>query len=444
MALRSKPAGPCPVRAPQPLRTAGLALALAVALAIPPAAGAGGFAFDPQGARAAGMAGAFTAQADDPTAIFYNPAGLALTDPAERKNVAVGAATFQLEEGLFQGLPPGIAAGTNGERDNPSAVLPHLYLVKGVSPRVQLGLGVYSPFHLDTAWLDPASFAGRDLAVEAGIETLDVNPTFSCRLGRSFGLGLGVVWRTADVELMRRLTTIDPTSDQVVDFATQDLDTGSEGELGWNLGILHRPSERFSWGLTYRSEIEFDFVGTESTLTQIATGNQQLDDLLAAAFPFGQDLPATASLEFPDLASLGVALGIGARSVLEVDVDWSGWSSVQDLDFDLPTEPDQSVAVPLELDDAFTYRLGYGYETLPGTEFRLGYAYVETPQPDRTVGAVLADANRNVITAGLGRDWLHVGISWVDFEQRIVTDNLQGLNGNHRSNGWTVTVTISR
>jgi len=30
----------------------------------------------PQGAKAVGMAGAFTAQADDPTAIFYNPAGI--------------------------------------------------------------------------------------------------------------------------------------------------------------------------------------------------------------------------------------------------------------------------------------------------------------------------------------------------------------------------------
>lgn len=422
----------------------GLALvaALSTTLTAPPPAAGGGFAFDLQGARAAGMAGAFTAQADDPSAIFYNPAGLALTDPETRKNVAAGAATFQLSEGLFQGLPPGIAAGTNGERENPDAILPHLYLVKAVSPRVVLGLGVYSPFELDVAWRDPGSFAGRTLSLASAIETTDFNPTVSCKLGESFGLGVGLVWRTAEVELARHLTTTDPSSGDTVNFATQGLDTGSEGEPGWNVGVLHRPSERFSWGLTYRSEIEFEFEGTESTLTQIATGNDQLDDLLAAAFPFDQDLPANTTLELPDRASLGLALGLGQRSLLEVDVDWTGWSSVRNLDFRLPTEPDLDVPVPLQFDHAFTYRLGFAHRTLPGTEFRLGYAYDESPQPDATVGPFLADADRNVITAGLGRDWLHVAASWVDFEQRIVTDNLQGFNGNHRSNGWTLTVSI--
>ena len=55
-----------------------LAVALATAGILGPAsAHAAGFAIFEQGARAMGFAGAFTAQANDPCAIFHNAAGIA-------------------------------------------------------------------------------------------------------------------------------------------------------------------------------------------------------------------------------------------------------------------------------------------------------------------------------------------------------------------------------
>ncbi len=51
-----------------------------MALLLLPAAAFGGFLAIEEGARATGMGGAFTAVADDATAVFWNPAGLAFTD----------------------------------------------------------------------------------------------------------------------------------------------------------------------------------------------------------------------------------------------------------------------------------------------------------------------------------------------------------------------------
>ena len=58
------------------LRTIPLGLVL-LAVFSPAAAQAAGFGIYEQGARAMGTAGAFTARADDPSAIYFNPAGLA-------------------------------------------------------------------------------------------------------------------------------------------------------------------------------------------------------------------------------------------------------------------------------------------------------------------------------------------------------------------------------
>ena len=45
-------------------------------LALPASVDASGFAIESQGARAMGFAGAYVAQAADPSAIFYNAAGI--------------------------------------------------------------------------------------------------------------------------------------------------------------------------------------------------------------------------------------------------------------------------------------------------------------------------------------------------------------------------------
>lgn len=419
-------------------------LVLSLFLLAHPASGAG-FSFDQQGARAMGMAGAFTAQADDPTAVFYNPAGLALLTEEDKKNLAVGATSFTLSEGLFQGLPPGSAAGTNGEQTNNDLVVPHAYAAHAFSPRVRVGLGVYSPFRMKTEWSNPGSFAGRFISQQSEIDTLDLNPVVAFRVGNSLGIGVGLVYRTASFKLVRRLAATDGLGD-TVDVAGLSVDSGDETALGWNVGVLQRVGS-FSWGATYRSAVTVDFAGGEATLTQISTGDSQLDDLIAATLPIGQAQPVVSSLDLPATASVGFALGHDTGSLVELDVDWTGWSRLESLAVDVQSgaqsDEDLGFTIPESFDDTLTYRLGYRYRTRTGTEWRLGYALDESPQPSSTVGPFLADADRNVVSAGVGRGWLDVAFNWIDFDQRIVTDNEADFNGNYRSSAWMVSATIS-
>lgn len=408
-----------------------------------PLAAGGTFELFAQGSKAAGMAGAFVAQADDPTAIFYNPAGLALKPPppAKPKKVAVGVTAFALNEGLYQGLPPGPGAGTASERETGFVLAPHVYAAKPLNERVVLGVGIYTPFLYDSEWSGAGSFAGRFVSTGAEVTAYDVAPTLAFQLSPTFALGVGGIYRSSELTQSRRLSLPDPDTGRPRDVASLATESDMESGFGFTAGVLHKPSPRFSWGAAYRSAIEIDYDGV-ARATQIATGDAALDDLVRATLPLDEDLPLAATLELPDVTRFGIAVGLGSRMVLELDAEQTGWSSVQTLELAVPSSPELDQSVTLALDDATALRAGLLVKLATGFELRFGYAFEESPQPDETVGPFLADADRSVYAAGVGLDWLELAFAWVDYDQRIVTTSGDEINGNWRQSAYLISLTI--
>lgn len=401
---------------------------------------AAGFEHSIQGGKAAGMGGAFVAQASDPTAIFYNPGGLALLE--KKKAVSGGLAVTAFNESLYQGLPPGIGAGTTGAQETPITYPPFAYVTLPFGERMVAGVGAWSPFRMHTEWADAGTFAGRYAATEAEIEAWDLAPTLGIQLTPTLGLGIGGIYRSSEISAARRISGQDPVGPGVVDVASLGMKTDMEPGYGWTAGLL-RKGKTLSVGLSYRSAIETDYVGV-GRLTQIETGNIQYDALIRNSFPFDQDLALASTLEYPDQASLGVAVNVSKAILVELDASRTGWGSVQELALIFPSSLFLSTAFPLEFEDAMTYRLGARYSLPTGPQLRFGYAFEETPQPDTTVGAFLADSDRSVVTAGFGLDWLDVAFSWTTYDQRIVFDSATALNGNYRANAWAFTISATK
>ena len=138
-----------------------------------------------------------------------------------------------------------------------------------------------------------------------------------------------------------------------------------------------------------------------------------------------------------------VAVGVGRSLLVEVDAQSTGWSGIDapELRYSLAPLLDQSIA--LDLDDAMSYRLGVQYTTPTGADYRLGLALEETPQPAATVGPLLADADRILFTAGFGKDPLDIAFVWADTEERVVRNQVDGLNGGYRSSAWTLLLTLT-
>jgi long-chain fatty acid transport protein len=400
---------------------------------------AAGFDLPTQSAKALAMGGAFVAQANDPTAIYYNPGGLGLLK--KKKSASLGATFGQFNESLYQGLTPGIGTGTTGEQETELTTVPHVFGTIPFGAHIVTGVGVYSPFGMKTEWADPATYPGRRIAYRSELSSLDIATSAGIALGQSFGIGGSFIFRTSDYGASRRLTILD--EGVVRDIATLEMKTDTERSYTWSAGVLHRIGQSFSWGASYRAGHETEYNGV-GTLTQIATDDPQLDELVRTQLPFDVDLALGSTLMLPAQATVGIAIGSGERFMLEVDATQTDWKDVQEIAFVFPANGNLNTAYPLQFEDAMTYRAGLSYRFPTGPELRFGYAMEESPQPDQTVGAFLPDAGRSTISAGFGLDWLNVGLAWTTYEQRIIATNVDTLNGNYRQNAWMVAITATK
>jgi len=430
-------------RAPSALFGAFAVLGL---LAAAPGFGAG-FGIFEQGTRAMGMAGAFTAQADDGSALFHNAGGLAFQDGS----LSAGFTYITFSEAEFQGANPFPGEAARGEQVQLHQFPPHAYWVKPVGDRVRFGLGVTSPFGLATEWDNPATFSGRYLSTLAALRAVDLNPTVAWKANDSFGVGIGVVGRISDVELERRIGRINPFTQTVADIAEVHLESDFDTGYGFNIGLLHKWNNSFQWGLSYRSKIKIDYTG-DARLAQVLTGFPQFDTAVSRALPFGVDLPIETSIEFPDQASFGLLFAVTPNLWVETDVNWTGWSTFDEVVINGTNATAAAVfnpvtsTIPEHWEDVYNYRLGVRMKLGSGAELRFGYVYDETPQPDESVSPLLGDSNRDGYTLGygthLGRWPLDLALMYLPFEERTTEVNHDNFNGTYNTTAWLFGITI--
>ena len=120
---------------------------------------------------------AFTAVADDPSAIFFNPAGLGWQKHFEARGRRL---VPDEDEGRLHGartLIPGI--GDIEKEHKTTFVFPTLYAVAPLTSEINFGLGIFAPYGLGFRWDNAETFSGRFIAQNAVIQSVDMNPVLS-------------------------------------------------------------------------------------------------------------------------------------------------------------------------------------------------------------------------------------------------------------------------
>ena len=428
------------------VKVLGLAV-LGAASALP--VSAAGFSIFEQGAKAMGMAGAFTAQADDPSLLFHNVGGLAFV---EVRQFSAGVTWIYGAEAEFEGANPFPGEGYRAEQENLSEFPPHAYYVQPFGDTLKFGFGVMTPFGLTTSWENPDQFAGRFISTEAALTAIDLQPTLGWQVTDNFGIGLGGIARVSTVELNRNVPAINPFTQTVVDVGRLGLEADPSEGFGFTAGLLHRATDRFSWGLSYRSKVTVEYEG-DAELDFVSTGNPQFDAVLRTRLPYGVELPVETEIEFPDVASLGLAFRVTPNFLVETDFNWTGWSSFDAVPIEFTggatnSLPDQEIREDWE--DANNYRLGLRWDASANNQFRFGYVFDETPQPEESVSPLLPDADRNGFTIGYGRTGGRVGIDlalmYLDFEERTrfrSFENEGDFFGTYNTQAWLFSGTLN-
>jgi long-chain fatty acid transport protein len=381
---------------------------------------AAGFSIFEQGTKAMGMAGAFTAQADDPSLLFHNAGGLAFVT---ERQISAGVTWVHGLKAEFEGAAPFPGPAYSAEQDKLSAFPPHAYWVQPINNTWKFGFGVETPFGLVTEWENPDQFAGRFISSKASLEVVDLNPTLGWQITPNFGLGFGAVARFSRVELNRNVPFNNPFTQSIIDIGRLHLESDFNEGFGWNAGVLHKVNNSFSWGFSYRSKVTVEYDG-EARVNRILTGNPQLDALLGTQVPFDRDLPVATEIEFPDEASLGLAFALSPNLLLETDFNWTGWSSFDEVPIDFTGGPGQALPdteIREDWDDANNYRVGLRWTTGPTSQWRFGYVFDETPQPEEAISPLLPDADRNGFTIGYGHTGgigYDVALMYLLFEER--------------------------
>ena len=374
------------------LLSVGLVLA-GVFLAVNMARGAG-FALYEGSARGSALGGTLVGRADDPSALFYNPAGMT---QLPRSQVVAGATVI---------VPKTDVVTTDGNADTRSEtktnffVPPHLYSTYQYTDSVWFGLGIFSRFGLGTEF--DADWPGRYNNYNATAKTLTVNPNVAFKVNDKLSLALGASWMWFDLALEQKIDFGGLVGSPNVLDVDQSLKGDSSG-YGFNLALHYKPLDRMSLGVSYVSQTKQEIKG-EADFSKPA-------GVPAAVF---NDSKASGKITLPDILSLGAVFYPTERLSLEVDGVWTRWTTYDELtihysDSILPGV--NSSTKDKQWNDVWRLQVGAEYKALDWLDVRLGYVHDESPIPSETADYLVPANDRNLYSLGCG---IRVGLWTVD------------------------------
>jgi long-chain fatty acid transport protein len=351
---------------------------------------AGGFAFNENGAAATGKAAAFVGEANDPSAIFYNPAGITQLPGTQ---VMIGASLVKLDSTFRSSTT---VESTQLQDQFP--VLPYVYIThrfKGWDERLSIGLGIYTPFGILVDW--PDNWQGRFATTDDHLRVTVYNPTvaFQATPKLSLAVGLQVADVGAGFEQKFAIPALGVGESKV---RVHGLDAHP---VGWNVGALYHITDTTSAGIQFRSELQAKF-----------RGEAEFSGPAAALF---SNTGFRTSLKLAPRIVAGVSTKVIPRWTINGDIEWQGWRTVGSIPKTFNDTADslvpQSALNQRNLtnwENSWVYRIGAEFAATERLALRGGYFYDSSAVPNNTFSPVIPVANLHALTVGFGYKWPRV------------------------------------
>ncbi len=392
-------------------------------------ANAGGFALSGVGSKAIGMGGAFRGLADNWSAAYWNPAGLAQLEESELNFMAIAINPVPK-------MKPNITYGDyevgykNGEwryPQNKTHIAANMSGFIKLSSRedMTIGLAIFAPYALGSRWnlFNPINGDAVEEYPkwdhEATLKVIDFHPS----IAKSFmdeklmlGAGVSIYKGTIDFQKTLPMQTSLP-----IPHNNLAIDTFLKGD-GWgygaNFGLLYKLNDKLQVGISGKTPSKLKFEGDVSNALY-AIYNQALQNtLLGQAYTLADSIllnyvfstpedgarrwksDAKADLKLPGDIGIGFAYKATEKLTMTLDFSYTLWSNLDSIIIELdptttsgdaPPGGADELVIRTKWEDVLRVSVGGLYYVADPLDVRFGFYYDPTPIPDETFSPLFLD-----------------------------------------------------
>jgi len=341
---------------------------------------AGGWNNTLMGIRALGIGAAFVGIADDPSAIFYNPAGLIHQE--QKLNFSIS--------GIYIMPTYEYSVDTIAARSQENTSIPQFFFTYKASDKLTVGFGAYTPYATGGM-----SWKTEDLGTpfKSYLGIISFTPSLSYRVNDTFSFGV-------NLNIYYSMLEIDTENDVGSPLETKESGTA----ISASFGLMFKPGEKWRLGLSVRGPATITLTGTTSMRETVpGFGTVQLDRDSETKFNLPWDI------EF------GVSYMISEGVLVSASAQYSMWSRLEKVDKsikDVPLVGDVFVQEVLNFSNIFILRAGVEYMIPAGVFLRGGVGMDRAAQPSDTLTPINIDTDKFTLLGGIG---YRTGRTQIDF-----------------------------
>ncbi len=438
---------------------------------------ASGYHFGTQSVSEQATANSSSAEAANPSTIFYNPAGLTYlpgTQIGGSLNLVMPSVKYSNGKGFYPGVPGAqvpIAGETSGKISKDVVAVPHIYLSHQIDERWSVGLGIYVPFASETEYSGNSVL--RYNVNQTKLTSIDINPAVAFKLNDRHSLGFGIIAQHTSAELhqyanfgrLAAAAALRPEGAQLRAYmASRGMlpnyngvadglarIKGDDWGLGFNAGWLWDVNENVRLGVNYRSKIKHKLKGDAQWSYEGNVGAGTDDPVLARVVPgimkqagYVPKEAVKVDIVTPASLSLHGMWKVDPRWNLFGDVTWTQHSEFNKLYIQYAnakqvtnaaaapgtaTTSSTSILAP-HWRNTFKVGLGASYQYSQPLQLRFGVAYDQSPV--RSVDerlSTMPDNDRIWLSAGAKYDLSKNSTINVAYSYIRIRDGSANVNG---------------
>jgi long-chain fatty acid transport protein len=332
---------------------------------------AGGWNNTLLGIRAIAIGGAFSGIADDPSAVYHNPAGLV----QQESGLAFSINGFHISPVYTYTMPDGRRAESRFNN-----TLPQLFVSYKLNERVTIGFGAYVPYAGSGV-----DWKANDLGFpfKSTMAVMSFSPTIAYRLSDVLSIGL-------NLNYYRGVFNLETVTQELGPLTTEE----SGSAMSASLGLMFHPGDRLRLGLRVNGPASMQLSGTSSIVAQIQ-GIGQVDLILESQTRFN----------LPWDFEMGLSYRFSERFLVATSAQYTLWSSMDTVKKTIKNVPQLGNIIQNEamnFDNIMILRLGFEYSLPEGLSIRAGLGYDRYATPDETLNISNIDVDKVTFIGGLG------------------------------------------